>query len=146
MGRLPVGFYRLMQAGQTNRVSVGVVAPLQAPIPLTSPIAMDVAMSWFYPAEKMEAVANLSALAGVNWVRDRLNWAEMEPVRGQFAKSNRYDASALAQSRAGLQVLQVDHISPTWANPNQKRFPLDLRDAYRFYREMAGGWKGQVRA
>lgn len=146
MGRLPVGFYRLMQAGQTNRVSVGVVAPLQAPIPLTSPIAMDVAMSWFYPAEKMEAVANLSALAGVNWVRDRLNWAEMEPRRGEFGRTNRYDASALAESRAGLQVLQVNHYSPAWANPTQKRFPLDLRDAYRFYREMAARWKGQVRA
>ncbi|MBI4323873.1 MAG: hypothetical protein HY674_01275 [Chloroflexi bacterium] len=146
LGRLPVGFYRLKRAGETHWISVGVVAPLPAPTPLTSPIAMDVAMAWFYPAEKMEVAANLCALAGVNWVRDRLNWAEMEPRRGEFARTNRYDASAYAQSRARLQALQVNHISPAWANPKQKRFPLDLRDAYRFYREMAARWKGQVRA
>jgi hypothetical protein len=70
----------------------------------------------------------------------------MEPQRGQFVATNRYDASARLQSQAGLQALQVIHLSPGWANPNQKHFPLDLRDAYRFHREMARRWAGQVRA
>jgi hypothetical protein len=70
----------------------------------------------------------------------------MEPARGQFAASNRYDSSARIQSAAGLRVLQVDHISPAWANPVTKRFPLDLRDAYNFWREMARRWRGQVAA
>ncbi len=146
LGRLEVGFYRLEQAGGSNWISVGVLAPLRAPTPATSPIAMDVAMAWFYPTQKMDAVAGLCALAGVNWVRDRLNWAEMEPQKDRFAPPNKYDASASAQARAGLRVLHVIHASPGWANPNGKRFPLDLRDAYRFYETMARRWQGEVLA
>ena len=146
LGQLPVGFYRFRGAGQSNWMSCAVIAPLKAPTPLTSPIALDVAMSWFYPDEKMDGVASLCALAGVNWVRDRLAWGEMESQRAQFANVNRYDHAALAQTKAGLQVLQVIHLSPSWANPVTKRFPLDLRDAYRFFREMAGRWRGQVPA
>lgn len=148
LGRLPVGFYRLRPrtAPGTNWVSLGVLAPLSAATPPSSPIALDVAAAWFYPPEKLEAVASLCALAGVNWVRDRLTWAQMEPQRGQFSVTNQYDAAARAQAEAGLQVLQVLHASPAWANPDRKRFPLDLRDVYRFHREMARRWAGQVLA
>jgi hypothetical protein len=69
----------------------------------------------------------------------------VEKKRGDFAPpSTKYDASARIQSEAGLKVLQVNHSSPFWANTNHKRFPEDLRDAYRFYREMARRWAGQV--
>ena len=71
----------------------------------------------------------------------------MEKKRGEFAPApTRYDASARIQSAAGLRVLQVNHSSPGWASPDHKRFPEDLRDAYRFYREMARRWAGQVTA
>lgn len=148
LAALPVGFYRLRPvAGASNRwVSLGVLARLRAPTSAKSPVALDVAMAWFYPKEKMEAAASLCALAGVHWVRDRLSWPEMEPERGRFAGTNRYDASAWAQSRAGLRVLQVAHSSPRWANPEVKRFPVDLRDAYRFWEETARRWRGQVAA
>ena len=146
LGKLGVGFYRLEPEGGGNWISLGVLAPLRQPTPLTSPIAMDVAMAWFYPKDRMDAVASLCSLAGVNWVRDRLSWPEMEPKRDAFSRPNKYDASALAQSRAGLQVLQVIHASPGWANKNGKRFPADLRDAYRFFEAMARRWRGQVAA
>ncbi|MBN2506554.1 MAG: hypothetical protein JXQ71_07660 [Verrucomicrobia bacterium] len=147
LGRLPVGFYRLRARNDSNVwVSLGVLAPLKAPTPASSPVALDVAMAWFYGADRMGAVANLCALAGVNWVRDRLTWAHMEPRRGQWAPDTAYDASARIQAEAGLRVLQVHHASPEWANPRRQRFPLDLRDAYRFQREMARRWKGQVLA
>ncbi len=144
LGPLPPGFYRLRREGSSNWVSCAVLAPLKAPTPADSPVALDVAMAWFYGQEKMEAAANLCALAGVNRVRDRLAWGEMERKPGQYANTNRYDLAARAQSQARLQVLQVNHSSPGWANPAGKRFPLDLRDAYRFYREMARRWRGQV--
>ncbi len=148
LGKLPVGYYEVFcgPGGASNRVTVGVVEPLRAPTPLTSPIAIDVAMAWFFPKERMAAPANLCALAGINWVRDRLSWPELEPKRGEFVSSTRYEDSAQAQWEAGLQVLQVGHASPAWANPNGKRFPLDLRDIYQFYREMARRWQGQVLA
>jgi len=146
LGFLPVGYYEVLRyAGQvTNRLSLGVIEGLRAPTPLTSPIGIDVAMAWFYPKDKMAGVANLCALAGMNRVRDRLSWPDLEPRRGEFAATNRYDWSARAQSVAGLQVLQVGHRSPEWANPDGKRFPLDLRDTYNFHRELAQRWRGQV--
>jgi len=150
-GTLGVGWYEIRWTAQegaaAGQVAAAVLAPLKAPTPRTSPIGLDVAMAWFYPEAKMPAVANLCALAGINWVRDRLNWAEMEPERGRFAPpGTKYDASAHVQSAAGLRVLQVNHISPAWANPDTKRFPTDLRDAHRFHREMARRWAGQVAA
>ena len=150
LGRLPVGYYEVRRkgsdAGQASPVSLGVLTPLKVPTPRTSPIASDVAMAWFYPTEKMPAVASLCALAGLNWIRDRLSWPEVEPQRGVFAEHTRYDDSAAIQSSAGLQVLQVNHRSPSWANPQGDRFPLDLRDAYGFYREIARRWQGKVLA
>ena len=144
LGKLPVGYYEVRQG--TNRISVAVLAPLKtAPAP-DSPLGVDVAMAWFYTPERMTGAANLCALAGMNWVRDRLNWGEMEPKRGEFRTVTKYDASAKAQTEAGLRVLQVNHVSPSWANPEPSRMPADLRDAYRFYREMAGRWKGSVSA
>ena len=148
LGRLPVGYYELRRGpgNATNWVSLGVLEELRAPTPFSSPIGIDVAMAWFYPKEKMASVASLCALAGMNRVRDRLNWAELERKKGEFAATDRYDWSVQAQSAAGLQVLEVDHLSPAWANPNTKRFPLDLRDAYNFYRALAQRWPSEVAA
>ncbi len=146
LGRLPVGFYRLQAEGASNWSSLAVLARLSAPTPADSPVALDVAMAWFYTKEKMEAVSSLCALAGINWVRDRLAWGQMEPRKGEWASENRYDHSAAAQSRAGLRVLQVNHSSPSWATAATKRFPPDLRDVHRFHAEMARRWRGQVAA
>ena len=146
LGRLPVGYYELQRsAGQvTNRLSLGVLETLHAPTPLSSPIGIDVAMAWFYSKDKMPDVASLCALAGVNRVRDRMSWPELEAEKGVFAPTNRYDWSVQAQAAAGLQVLEVGHRSPAWANPVGKRFPLDLRDTYNFHRAIARRWRGEV--
>jgi len=148
LGLLPVGYFEVLRAAGagTNRVSVGVLEPLHRPTPMDSPISSDVAMAWLVPGEKMKGAASLGALAGLNWVRDRLSWGEMEPSRGHLVASNRYDYSAQLQAAAGLQILQVCHRSPSWANTNGARFPLDLRDAYNFYRSMARRWRGTVGA
>lgn len=147
LGKLPVGFYRLRRdVAADDWVSLAVLKALRVPTPDTSPVAVDVAMSWFYPPEKMPDVASLCALAGVNWVRDRLAWREIEPQRGVFANNTRYDAAAKAQSAAGLKVLQVNHSSPEWANSDHRRFPPDLRDCYNFHRHIAARWAGLVLA
>jgi hypothetical protein len=148
LGHLYAGYYELQRgAGQaTNRFSLAVLRRLEAPTPSGSPICIDVAMAWFYPKEKMPDVASLCALAGVNRVRDRLSWTELEPEKGVFAGTNCYDWSVQAQAAAGLQVLDVGHQSPGWANPVGKRFPLDLRDTYNFHRALAQRWRGAVAA
>jgi hypothetical protein len=148
LGFLPVGYYELRRTAgpATNWISIGVLERLRAPTPPGSPIGIDVAMAWFYPKDKMATVATLCALAGMNRVRDRLSWPELEPKKGEFLGPNRYDWSVQAQSAAGLKVLEVDHLSPPWANPNTKRFPLDLRDAFNFYRALAQRWRTEIEA
>jgi len=161
LGKLAVGYYELRGDGQVL-TTLGVLHPLAAPTPATSPIGVDVGMATQYQPPQFQAVANLCRLAGVNWVRDRLCWGgeaatlgynkpnkrvdAMEPSRGHFAANTRYDAAAQIQSEAGLRVLQVNCITPHWAGENLRRYPSVLRDVYRFYRAMARRWKGQVQA
>ena len=107
--------------------SMAVLARLKAPTPEDSPICCDIAMAWFYHYGRgqMKEAASLAALAGLNWVRDRMSWGEIEPQRGEFAEDTRYDRSAEAQSGAGLRVLQVLHATPGWATDRE----LDGRSA-----------------
>jgi len=145
LGRLPVGYYELRQGDTAT--TIGVLAPLSAPVSPASPIAVDVAMSWSYPTtvEKTSA-ASLCKLAGAAWVRDRMAWSEIEPGRDRFAQATRYDEAARIQSEAGLRVLQVAHSTPAWAGKVAKHFPEDLRDIYHFLRHVAARWKGRVQA
>lgn len=150
LGQLPVGYYELqpLREGlpEKSRVSLGVLAPLVAPTPRTSPIGVDVAMAQLFPVEQHKAAANLAALAGMNWVRDRLHWRIMEPEKGRFVETSAADESARWQTRAGLQVLQVHCDSPSWTGSKSKRLPTDLRDAHRFMEAMARRWRGLVLA
>ena len=143
--RLTVGYYELRHG--TVATTIGVLAPFQAPVPASSPIAIDLAMSWFYQsAVEKAAAASLCKLAGTAWVRDRMTWSEIEPGREQFARATRYDESARIESEIGLRVLQVQHSTPAWAGKSSKHFPEDLRDIYCFLRYTAARWRGQVQA
>lgn len=163
LGRLGLGWYRVRLRSGTDTeagwTSAAVLAPLPAATPADSPVCLDLATAWFARAygtarqAHMEYYANLATLAGADWVRDRLTWAELETAPGQFAPESDYDRSAAAQAAAGLDVLQVLHATPAWAvDPARdgatagKCFPRDLRHLYRFYREMARRFQGRVRA
>jgi hypothetical protein len=155
LGELGVGYHELWALGAEGqplaKTTLGVLAPLVAPTPQDSPIALDAATAWFYmprgaqPAT-IDQAANQCALAGINWVRDRLSWAATEPQRGQLAERTVYDDTARLQAAEGLKVLQVFHSSPGWATRDGKRFCPDLRDVYRYLRAVSARWKGQVRA
>ena len=101
LGRLPVGYYEVRRDASAShlppserRVAVAVLPPLKAPTPETSPIDCDVAMASACPEAKMPAAANLCALAGMNWVRDRFVWRALEPARDRFAAKCLYDAAS----------------------------------------------------
>lgn len=144
-GALSVGYYDL-ETGAI-RTAIGVIAPLRAPTPWDSPIGSDTAASWFYKTDAdWKAAANLAALAGMNWIRDRLSWRETELSRGEFVPHTKYDDTARIFHDAQLRILTVMHASPPWANPDFRRFPTDLRDASHFYHVWAGRLKGLVEA
>jgi hypothetical protein len=147
LGKLPIGYYelRLEQNNlRENPIIFGVVSPLKVPTPHTSPIGLDVGLSVFYSGEERTSVANLCTLAGVNWVRDRFNWSEIEPEQGIFVPSSIYDEALKIQSSARLNILQVNHTSPKWANIDSHRFPNDLRAVFNFYKKISQRWKNLV--
>ena len=163
LGKLGIGWYRVNLMNQAG-ASVGwttaaVLAPLGAPTPQNSPVCLDVASAWFarnYGANKkehMEYYANLAALAGANWVRDRITWAELEKAPGVPAPENDYDLSATIQADAALKILSTFHSTPAWAADKVLdgkmfglRFPRDLRDHYRFCKAMALRFHGKILA
>ncbi len=146
LGRLPTGYYEIRDRTQESRISLAVCEPLRRPTPLDSPVGLDVGMAWFCPADRMPSMANLCALAGVNWVRDRLSWEVLEPQPNRFAGSEPYESAIQAELDAGLRVLLVNHSSPAWTRSEGPRFPSDLRDVRHFYHEVARRWQGKVRA
>lgn len=156
LGPLGIGWYRL-EFGSTNQpdqawTSLAVLQRLQCPVPADSPVAVDSAAAWFAPddAAQQKKLANLAALAGVSWVRDRLRWREIQPHLGDLKPPpTTYDTSADAHRDAGLQMLQVFHDTPPWAQEDAEgggRFASDLRRIYELGRALAVRFKGRVAA
>lgn len=160
LGPLPVGYYEVYPAGNTDLgpgemgpwpISLGVLARLKAPTPLDSPVSVDAPMGFYFEEsdeEPLRQAANQIALAGVNWVRDRMSWQTLHPGPEEFATDTRFDLAARVYREAGLPVLQVlPSRPPEWMEKDgHNRFPADLRDAYAILHELANRWRGQVRA
>lgn len=159
LGHLGVGWYRLNFLDGSGAVlawtTAAVLSPLHIPTPQDSPICVDSATSWFAKDDPMrqERFAYLAALAGVNWIRDRMSWGELQPGPDTFARDTTYDSAATLQAKYGLKVLQVFHMTAGWAtDPTLDgehpagRFPRDLRQFYKFLKVMAQRYEGRVLA
>jgi len=155
LGRLGIGWYRVefldADGAMLGWTSAAVLARLAQPVPQDSPVCVDAAISWLgtdAPGAR-EQLVRLGALTGVNWIRDRLKWREVQPRRDTFVKETKYDAVARMQQSCGLKVLQTFHGTPSWAvgeDATTARFPTDLRDAYRFCKAMCVRFRGRVQA
>lgn len=154
LGNLPVGYYRIEFLGIDGHLiawtSAGVLAPLHAPVPFDSPVGVDAAISWFAPDDPVNQRrhARFAALAGVNWIRDRLRWRDLEPAPGRFVEDTTYDSAATIQHEEGLQVLQVFHDTPSWARDGGRsgEFAPDLRHVHRLGTALARRFQGRVQA
>ena len=156
MGRLGIGWYRL-EFGPPEQplelfTTAAVLGRLQAPTPADSPVCVDSAASWFAldDAEGQRRLARFAALAGVNWVRDRLRWRDLQPEDGPLKPGpTTYDTAARIQHEEGLKVLQVFHDTPPWARETPTaggRFAPDLRHVHRLAGLLAGRFQGVVQA
>jgi hypothetical protein len=141
LGQLPIGYFEVRQSDGPGKITAAVIANT---IPVdNTPIAIDAAVSWFYSdPQQIRDACRLCRLAGVQWVRDRASWPEIETAKGTWAADSRYERAMRIEHEMGLKILQVNHISPPWATSNPKHFPDDLRDVYNFYCGLAKRWHG----
>lgn len=159
IGKPGIGWYRVEFLDAAGKVvgwtTAAVLARLAEPVRQDSPVCVDSATSWFAPgdATRQERFARLAALAGVNWIRDRMSWGGMHKGPEQLAQNTTYDTAASLQAKYGLKVLQVFHDSPGWAVDKQldeqggaRRFTRDLRVLYGFCKTMAKRYEGRVLA
>jgi hypothetical protein len=159
LGSLSVGWYRLNFLDASGKTvawtTAGVLSPLVVPTPQDSPIGVDSATSWFARNDvpKQERFAYLAALAGVNWIRDRMSWGDVQTSVDAFAQNTSYDGAATVQAKYGLKVLQVFHGTPSWAVDRDLdgeraggRFPRDLRHLYNFCKAMTQRYESRVLA
>jgi len=159
INNLGIGWYRIEFLDEGGKVldwtTAAVLAPLAEPVPQDSPICVDSATSWFASNQpgRQERFAHLAALAGVNWIRDRMSWGGFQREPDKFPNETTYDTAATFQAQYGVKVLQVFHDIPGWAADKEldgqnrsRRFPRDLRDLYKFCKAMAQRYKGRVLA
>jgi len=159
LGKLDIGWYRIEFTDDKDKTlswtTAAVIHPLAEPVLQDSPVCIDSATAWFARnnPSKQENFARLAALAGANWIRDRLTWNEIQKTPDTYAPKTTYDASADLQTKHGLKVLQVFHHTPGWAHNREldgngagSRFPRDLRLLYTFCREMAKRTQGKILA
>jgi hypothetical protein len=149
LGKLGVGYYRVLRGDGSGITTVAVIAPLAAQTPPDSPIGVDTSAPWFYDTpEQWRAVMDLAKLAGMNWVRDWYHWQEIEPRRGAFLPANKYDNAIGIEHEDGLHNIEVmSQMAAPWVEGTPPhRFPTDLRDIFAFYRELATRWRGKVDA
>ncbi len=151
LGKFKKGYYllKINSKDESDEVHFAIVPSLESRPDMTdSAIASDVAMSWLVKPDRFDDLAKLIKLSGIVWVRDRINWGEVETARGKFEDNTKYDLSADIQTKNGLKVYQVFHATPGWAQEikSSHSFPDDLRDIYNFASEMAKRYKGKVLA
>ena len=160
LASLPNGFYILKVVAETidekhlasTYVRLGVITRRPYTTEITrSPFAIDTALSWYcLTEEELENAARLIKLAGISCVRDRLSWNDVEPSPGKFYWEE-YDRTANAFHNAGLEISQVFHDLPPWADtapPGEKerrRYPpKDMKYLYDFMYSMVSHFKGRV--
>lgn len=93
--------------------------------------AVDSAQSWlaapqkenpFRPADAFAIVSEVARRAGIQMVRERLRWSDVEPEPGKFDwKQYRLNADLL--SERGIRISGVYHDAPSWTRSNTPRRP-----------------------
>ncbi len=131
IGRLPVGWYRIGWSDSSDKevawTTAAVLAPLTEPTPQDSPICVDSATAWFAQGDpvKQDQFSQLAALAGVNWVRDRMRWRDIQPKQDELRNDTTYDSSA------DIQPLDRKERRPTGRRAARRRSTGTCQAAWR---------------
>jgi hypothetical protein len=139
---LAQGYYEIEFAGLAARC--GLVA---LPLPRGTPdrfFCIDSALSWLVRDAALRAgLVRVLRRSGIAMSRERLNWGEIEPVRGRFdwQARNGYDAVRQLHADQQLPVLEMFHSATPWSGTLGK-YPEDLAGTAASWGEIARQWRG----
>ncbi len=122
-------------------------ATFPSPLPF---LGINTALEQYNPTERRAALARLRA-TGFGWVRQRLDWATLEPTPGNYAWAT---SDAIVQDILAVDLVPVIVLdgSPAWARAPQDRPPTDnpfappaaFQDFARVAAAVAGRYRDQL--
>lgn len=144
------GYYQLQVAAvdgsETNATAsllLGVVRP-QSKASREGPFASDAAIGWLVDPASWDDISEMMQLAGIEWIRDRISWGEVEPQRGKF-NWGKYEKSVNAQASRGVKISMVFHSAPDWAKDPGHKLPTP-EAMYHFAYEAGKHFAGRIQA
>ena len=139
--KLPAGFYEVEIAAAGGRFGVVSLAAYEgARDPFFS---IDAAMSWLVDDDKTrESLMRVLQRTGVAMSRERLNWAQINAVEGEWDWESpaRYETIRRAYAQQGVDVLEMFHGTTQWAGSVEK-YPDDLVGTSRAWGQIGHHWR-----
>lgn len=157
---LPFGYYvlRVKEKGSANETQVIPFVRLPDPdkrkIHPDAAYAVDTAQSWLsvpgkhplFPGDTFALTSDLVKWAGINKVRDRFSFSQVNPASNQYVFDNVYSKNAKLLQERGIRVTSVYHNAPEWTKGKLKSLPQDLFALYRFCRDFSKEYKDVIEA
>lgn len=127
--------------------SVPPSSPTAVPVVVNPDVDFAYGVTAYFGGLEPMTVAQDAIELGVNWVRVRVDWGEIEAIQGEpdFAT---LDGIIDALELRGLNILLTVTNSPVWARDdiNENGPPLDVTDFAAFMETMAARYAGRVAA
>ncbi|MBI4976831.1 MAG: hypothetical protein HZC28_05080 [Spirochaetes bacterium] len=157
---LPCGYYRFHYKDEN-------AAEFSEPIPFVRVISpskrkrntagffcVDTAQSWLvspgrhplFPPDTFVVTSDLVKLAGIDTIRDRYSFNQLNPSSNEYKWDNVYSSNAALLKARGIEVDTVFHDAPQWTKGKLTSMPYDLFALYRFCRESAARYRGTINA
>ncbi len=97
------------------------------------------------PKDAYAVASELSSLAGMKLIRDRMHWDNINQNPGEY-KWGVSDYNMGLLDKRGIQVVPMFEQAPKWARGDSKRLPDDLFALYEFTKSGASYYKGKMPA
>jgi len=138
--KLPAGFYEVEIAagGRFGVVSLAAYEGARDPF-----FSVDAAMSWLVDENKTrESLMRVLQRTGVAMSRERLNWAEINAVEGEWDWESpaRYETIRSAYAQQGVDVLEMFHGTTPWGG-SVGQYPDDLVGTARAWGQIGHRWR-----
>ncbi|MBP3361063.1 MAG: beta-galactosidase [Clostridia bacterium] len=110
-----------------------------------TPFAVDFASDWLVRGDKDNVREYIQAakLAGIEWVRERFIWSDIERQKDSY-NFEPMDKAIAPFKDSGLKIVNTFHDTPGWARKSGRNLPNDLFEIYQVQKDIARRYKDEV--